>query len=134
MPMKRAIAAVVLLLQAGGGGTAPVPESTWQKLDSYLSFGRRRNTQDYAVHGANPIDEGRYVTIGGIEQWITIRGEDRANPVLLFLHGGPGDATNPWGFAAFRRWLKAFTVVQWDQRGSGRALAKSGASIGPTIT
>jgi pimeloyl-ACP methyl ester carboxylesterase len=133
MPMKRAIAAVVLLLQAAGS-TAPAPESTWQKLDSYLSFGRRRNTQDYAVHGTNPIDEGRYVTIGGIEQWITIRGEDRANPVLLFLHGGPGDATNPWGFAAFRRWLKVFTVVQWDQRGSGRTLAKSGPSIAPSIT
>jgi pimeloyl-ACP methyl ester carboxylesterase len=133
--MKRAIAAVVLLLQAGGGtAPPPAPDPAWQKLDSFISFVRKRNAQDYAVPGANAIDEGRYVTLGGIEQWITIRGEDRANPVLLFLHGGPGDATNPWGYAAFRRWLKAFTVVQWDQRGSGRTLARSGAAIAPTIT
>ncbi len=82
----------------------------------------------------NGVDEGRYVTIGGIEQWITIRGEDRQNPVLLFLHGGPGDATNPWGYAAFRSWLKAFTVVQWDQRGTGRTLGRNGPSQAATIT
>ena len=72
--------------------------------------------------------------IGGIEQWITIRGEDRGNPVLLFLHGGPGDATNLWGYAGFRSWLRYFTVVQWDQRGAGRTLGRNGPSLGPTIT
>jgi pimeloyl-ACP methyl ester carboxylesterase len=90
--------------------------------------------RDYAITSADGIDEGHYVMIGGIEQWITIRGEDRGNPVLLFLHGGPGDATNPWGYAAFRPWLKAFTVVQWDQRGTGRTLGKSGPSVAATIT
>ena len=90
--------------------------------------------RDYAITSADGIDEGHYVMIGGIEQWITIRGEDRRNPVLLFLHGGPGDATNPWGYAAFRSWLKAFTVVQWDQRGTGRTLGRSGPSVAATIT
>jgi pimeloyl-ACP methyl ester carboxylesterase len=75
------------------------------------------------------IDESRYVVLGEIEQWITIRGESRDNPVLLFLHGGPGDATNPWGYAGFRSWLKVFTVVQWDQRGAGRTLGKNGPSL-----
>ncbi len=74
-----------------------------------------------------------FVEIGGIEQWITIRGEDRNNPVLLFLHGGPGDATNPWGYAAFRSWLKYFTVVQWDQRGSGRTFGRNGEASASTI-
>jgi hypothetical protein len=41
---------------------------------------------------ATPIQEERFVTLGGIEQWITIRGANRANPVLLIVHGGPGDA------------------------------------------
>ena len=66
----------------------------------------------------------RYVEVGGIRQWITIRGEDRNNPVLLFLHGGPGDATNPWGYAGFRSSLKHFTVVQSDQRGAGQNIGK----------
>jgi hypothetical protein len=60
----------------------------------------------YAVTTPNGIDEANYVKLGGLEQWITIRGEDRKNPVLLLLHGGPGDATNPWGYAGFRNWLK----------------------------
>jgi pimeloyl-ACP methyl ester carboxylesterase len=72
--------------------------------------------------------------IGGIEQWVTIRGYDRGNPVLLFVHGGPGDVTNPWTFAMFAPWEKQFTVVQWDERGAGRTLRKSGPSVAPTIT
>ncbi|HEV8364773.1 MAG TPA: alpha/beta hydrolase [Gemmatimonadaceae bacterium] len=105
-----------------------------KKLDAVLTFLRKRNTLDYAITTPNGIDEGKYVTIGGIEQWITIRGEDRSNPVLLFLHGGPGDATNPWAYAALRAWLRKFTLVQWDQRGAGKTLGKNGRSLGSTIT
>jgi len=108
--------------------------SALQRLDTALIFLRRRNTLDYAITTPNGIDESRYVVIGGIEQWVTIRGEDRNNPVVLFLHGGPGDATNPWGYAGFRPWLKRFTVVQWDQRGAGRTLGRNGPSLGPTLT
>ena len=94
----------------------------------------QRNEQQYRVATATGIDEARYVAVGGSEQYISIRGEDRANPVILFLHGGPGDATNPWGYLAFRSWLKHFTVVQWDQRGAGRTLGKSGPGVAPTVT
>ena len=99
-----------------------------------LEFVRARNARDYAITSPNGIDEAKYVEVGGIEQWITIRGEDRNNPVLLFLHGGPGDATNPWGYAGFRLWLKHFTVVQWDQRGAGRTLGKNGSASAQTVT
>jgi pimeloyl-ACP methyl ester carboxylesterase len=105
-----------------------------EKLNGALEFLRGRNAGDYAIRTPNGIDESRYVTIGGIEQWISIRGENRANPVILLLHGGPGDATNPWGYAGFRTWLRHFTVVQWDQRGAGRTLGRSGPGIAPTIT
>ncbi len=37
-----------------------------------------------------PINEEKYIPIGNIEQWITIKGEDILKPVILFLHGGPG--------------------------------------------
>ena len=114
----------------------PLPRdpAALEQLDATLAFLRARNVRDYAITSPNGIDEGKYVEVGGIEQWITIRGEDRDNPVVLFLHGGPGDATNPWGYAGFRLWLKHFTVVQWDQRGSGRTLAKHRAAPASVIS
>ena len=99
-----------------------------------MAFLRNRNARDYAITAPNGIDDARYVAIGGIQQWVTIRGEDRKNPVVLFLHGGPGDATNPWAYAAFRPWHKYFTVVQWDQRGAARTLGGNARSLVETIT
>src|SRR3984893_952822 len=111
-----------------------VIDSEYRKFDELASFLRARNAQQYAISSPKGIDEGQFVKIGGIEQWITIRGWDHDNPVLLFLHGGPGDVTNPWAFALFAPWEKLFTVVQWDQRGAGRTLRKTGSTVGPTIT
>lgn len=68
----------------------------------------------------NQILEEKFVSIGGIEQWITIKGEDRTKPVVLFLHGGPGSVLSPYADAIFNDWKKEFILVQWDQRGSGR--------------
>jgi pimeloyl-ACP methyl ester carboxylesterase len=118
----------------GRPAQSPQVDADVQTFDAMLKFLRNRNAQDYAIADPPGIDEARYVRVGGIEQWITIRGEDRKNPVLLVLHGGPGDATNPWGYAGFRSWLKVFTVVQWDQRGAGRTLGRNGPSLAPTIT
>ena len=70
------------------------------------------------------IDEAGYVRIGGIDQWVTIHGSDRRNPVLLFLHGGPGDAQSALRntYAIYER---SFTIVQWDQPGAARTFAKN---------
>ena len=71
-----------------------------------------------------PIQEARFVMLGGIEEWITIRGADRANPVLLIVHGGPGDPQS--GFReTYAVYEKDFTIVQWDQRGAGNTYAKN---------
>ena len=114
-----------LCVVAASSGQKPAAGTDAEKFDAARDFVRARNTRDYAINTPNGIDEAKYVEVGGIQQWVTIRGEDRNNPVLLFLHGGPGDATNPWGYAGFRLWLKHFTVVQWDQRGAGRTFGKN---------
>jgi pimeloyl-ACP methyl ester carboxylesterase len=118
----------------GSTTAADYNDAAYRKFDQTLSFLRERNARQYAIDPAKGVDEASYVSIGGIEQWVTIRGEDRSNPVLLFLHGGPGDVTNPWSFAMFAPWEGHFTVVQWDQRGAGRTLSKSGPPVASTMT
>jgi hypothetical protein len=112
---------------------APVPalDSEYRKFDDVLSFLRTRIARQYAIDSARGVDEAMYVHLGAIEQWVTIRGEDRHNPVLRFVHGGPGDVTNPWSFAYFAAWEKRFTVVQWDERGAGRTLRKTVPRLRP---
>src|SRR5690349_24212428 len=87
-----------------------------------------------AAFAASAIDEKMFVPIGGVDQWITIKGEDGRNPVLLILHGGPGASFSPYDDGTFAAWRRQFTVVQWDQRGAGRTYRKSGRSIEPTMT
>jgi pimeloyl-ACP methyl ester carboxylesterase len=72
------------------------------------------------------IDEGTFVAINGVEQWIVIRGDDVRNPVLLWVHGGPGGAGGSFATPLFREWERHYTVVQWDQPGGGASLAKNG--------
>jgi pimeloyl-ACP methyl ester carboxylesterase len=73
----------------------------------------------------NGIAERGFVKIGGIDQWVTIRGEDRRNPAILIVHGGVGDAQSQLAYL-YRHWQRDFTVVQWDQRGAGRTYGRYG--------
>lgn len=73
------------------------------------------------------VEETGFVRIGGIDQWIGIQGNDVRNPVLLFLHGGPAEAQSPF-LQQFVPWERDFTVVNWDQRGSGRTYGRNGAA------
>ena len=59
--------------------------------------------------------------IGGVDQWVMIRGESIDNPPLILLHGGPGLSETRF-FRLFNAPLeKSFTVVYWDQRGAGKS-------------
>jgi pimeloyl-ACP methyl ester carboxylesterase len=70
--------------------------------------------------GAMSINELTRVELGGLNQWISIRGNDMRNPVLLFLHGGPGSANLAKLRIECPGLEKEFVVVSWDQRGSGK--------------
>ena len=67
------------------------------------------------------INESMLVDINGTKQWINIYGQDKDNPVLLYLHGGPGSATSQIDYAFTRKWSDVYTVVTWDQRGCGKS-------------
>ena len=92
---------------------------------AYRKVRQRRVAKTLTIGTPNGIVEERFVRIGGIEQWIQIRGEDRDNSVLLVVHGGPG-----WPNAIFTptlgSWEKHFTVVQWDQRGVSKTMGRNG--------
>ena len=66
------------------------------------------------------INESMYLDVNGQEQWISIYGENKDNPVMLFLHGGPGDSYSYADFLVLRKLAKDYTVVNWDQRNAGK--------------
>ena len=66
------------------------------------------------------IDSSEVVEIGGVKQWITIQGDNDKSPVLLFLHGGPGNSAMSYSYRFTQELKKHFIVVQWDQRESGK--------------
>jgi pimeloyl-ACP methyl ester carboxylesterase len=83
----------------------------------------------------NGIDTHVAVPINGTMQWITVRGRDSHNPILLFIHGGPAAPEMPTSWTFQNDWEDFFTVVQWDQRGAGKTYsANDPAKIAPTLT
>jgi pimeloyl-ACP methyl ester carboxylesterase len=109
----------ILAGAAGVVAAAAVGGLAWRKVR------QRQVANALEITTPNGIVEERFIKVGGIDQWIQLRGEDRDNPVLLVLHGGPG-----WPNAVFtlplRPWEQHFTVVQWDHRGAGKTLGRNG--------
>lgn len=73
------------------------------------------------------IAEEGFVPIDGIEQWVTIHGAHCDNPMVLFIHGGPGDPLSPFAARVYGSWESTFTLVQWDQRGAGMTFGRNPA-------
>lgn len=83
----------------------------------------------------NGVERLEAVRIGGIDQWVSIRGRDARNPVLLVVNGGPGYVLMPESWWMSRDWEEYFTVVHWDQRGTGKTLLiNDRATLAPTMT
>ncbi len=94
----------------------------------YRAHKQHQNREALAIHTPNGIDLGMYVEIGGLRQWLQIRGEDKGNPVLLFVHGGPALSMIPFTYRSMREWEKYYTIVSWDQRGAGRTYFLNGGA------
>lgn len=81
-----------------------------------------------AAQSNGPINSGEGVLIGGIRQWITLKGTNKTHPVLLFLHGGPGNSAMSYAGTFSNELQKSFVVVQWDQRESGKTAELNSSS------
>lgn len=80
------------------------------------------------------VQETYKTRIGGIDQWLSVRGQDRGNPIVLFVHGGPASPLMPTMWQFQRPIEEFFTVVNWDQRGAGKTLGETDPeSISDTI-
>lgn len=67
------------------------------------------------------IDYSEMISVGGIDQYIQITGDDINNPIILFLHGGPGFAQSSFANQYQNKLIEHFVVVNWDQRGAGKS-------------
>lgn len=96
------IASVITLLILSPGKTPPIQDANGNVLP-------------------NSIATAEYVDIGGIPQWMLMRGHDVRKPVLLMVHGGPGTAQTHM-FTYYNQPLEEhFVVVNWEQRGAGKS-------------
>jgi pimeloyl-ACP methyl ester carboxylesterase len=78
-----------------------------------------------AARQKRAIRSEEYVRINGIEQYLFHSGADHGNPVMLFLHGGPGAAASVVSHVFQDKWEEIYTVVHWDQRGAGKTLVRN---------
>ena len=103
---------------------------TWRSFATQTIAEGRRIVTPEGIERLEQVDVG-----DGDRQWISIRGRNLANPVLLVIHGGPGTPTMPLAWAFQSPWEDFFTVVHWEQRGVGKNNATTDrAALLPTMT
>jgi len=93
---------------------------------------RRGYTAPYGSSSSIALLE--QATLSGSKQWILIRGSNINNPLLLFLHGGPGMPTMYLAHDFQRELERSFIVVQWDRRGAGKSFAAGMSSQRMTVS
>ncbi len=127
--MKRLVSAISLLIAVCAGAGA-------QECKSQAEYAKAREVIKDLGHIVAPsgVQEAYKTRIGGIDQWINVRGQDKDNPVILFVHGGPASPLIPaiWQFQ--RPLEEYFTIVNYDQRAAGKTFNETAPeSISDTI-
>ena len=89
----------------------------------YAAHGSYRTSREIAIETPDGIQSLETVLLGGVEQSIYLRSLDASNPVLLFLHGGPGMSEMVPVRHYNRELEEHFVVVTWDQRGAGKSFS-----------
>jgi len=82
---------------------------------------------------AKEIDTTATISIGGMQQFISIKGKSIDNPILLYLHGGPGAAVSSHSDKVSQQLEAHFVVVHWDQRGSGKTMELIKPDVSPNM-
>lgn len=115
--MKHAIIAIVLAL-------LPLAAQAEEKCPDRSAYAPAREIiADLGrIVAPDGVQEDYAVEIGGIRQWVNVRGQDRDNPMVLFVHGGPASPVIPTLWQFQRPLEEYFTVVNYDQRGAGKTL------------
>ena len=86
------------------------------------------------LSGPRSVTSLEKIRLGGVDQWVLIRGHDRDRPVLLFLHGGPGMPAMFLAHAFQRRLERDFVVVHWDRRGAGKSFDAASDRTGLSVS
>jgi pimeloyl-ACP methyl ester carboxylesterase len=86
-----------------------------------------------SVLAQKPIDTHEIVLIGGIKQYINIKGKNDSLPLLLFLHGGPGGSVMNYAHKFTDKLQEHFVVIQWDQRETGKTLQLNSSPVPLTL-
>jgi len=120
--------------RSGGGLGKALLAGTALVAGAFVVRGALQRQARARAYLGEGIAEKGFITLGGVPQWVTVRGRDLANPLLLVLHGGPGMAMSLQAHRAFAGWDEQFTVVNWDQRGAGRTYGKNGKAGSGKLT
>ncbi|PJJ60282.1 alpha/beta fold hydrolase [Hymenobacter chitinivorans] len=129
--MKQLLFSLRLGLLLLGSGTAraqgPAPANPY-------AAARRIIADHDSIVTPNGVQETYALPIGGVKQWVYVRGQDRRNPIILFVHGGPASPMAPVSWMFQRPLEEYFTVVQYDQRAAGKTYATNDTTnLGATI-
>jgi pimeloyl-ACP methyl ester carboxylesterase len=100
---------------------------------SIVGIRRFINTQKFKIRSEAGVEITDYITIGGIEQYIQIRGQDISNPIIIVLHGGPGNNMAYYSYCWQADLERDYTFVHWDQRGCGNTYYRNKEAEKPDL-
>jgi len=98
-----------------------------------LPAGTPRIRRPRTAGSAGSIAVLEKVRIGGSDQWVLGKVPGHCNPIVLYLHGGPGTSQLTSNRRDTKRLEQFFTVVNWDQRGAGKSYRAITDLAGMTI-